>query len=125
MLSPLVANCYLHLLDRLWQRRPRKDKLQAHLVRYADDVRHITWRQIPFTERRGTEDQTSGSTTYLEAKAEGDSSMSLKRRTSEGVYDVALQDPRDTVRARLSKPQVPAMKAHILCPQRLMTESSR
>jgi RNA-directed DNA polymerase len=37
VISPLLANCYLHLLDRLWQRRHLKDKLQAHLVRYADD----------------------------------------------------------------------------------------
>jgi RNA-directed DNA polymerase len=33
VISPLLANCYLHLLDRLWQRRHLKDKLQAHLVR--------------------------------------------------------------------------------------------
>ena len=37
VISPLLANCYLHLLDRLWQRHHLKDKLQAHLVRYADD----------------------------------------------------------------------------------------
>jgi RNA-directed DNA polymerase len=37
VISPLLANCYLHLLDRLWQRRHLKDNLQAHLVRYADD----------------------------------------------------------------------------------------
>jgi RNA-directed DNA polymerase len=37
VISPLLANCYLHILDRLWQRRHLKDKLQAHLVRYADD----------------------------------------------------------------------------------------
>ena len=37
VISPLVANCSLHLLDRIWQRRHLKDKLQAHLVRYADD----------------------------------------------------------------------------------------
>ena len=35
--SPLWANCYLHVLDRIGQRRHRKDKLQAHLGRYADD----------------------------------------------------------------------------------------
>jgi RNA-directed DNA polymerase len=28
---------YLHILDRIWQRRHLKGKLQAHLVRYADD----------------------------------------------------------------------------------------
>ena len=37
VISPLLANCYLHLLDRIWQRRHVKGKLHAHLVRYADD----------------------------------------------------------------------------------------
>lgn len=37
VISPLLANCYLHILDRIWQRRHVKGKLQAHLVRYADD----------------------------------------------------------------------------------------
>lgn len=37
VISPLLANCYLHILDRVWQRRHMKGRLQAHLVRYADD----------------------------------------------------------------------------------------
>ena len=37
VISPLLANCYLHLLDRTWQRRHLKDTRHAHLVRYADD----------------------------------------------------------------------------------------
>ncbi len=37
VISPLLANCYLHILDRIWQRRCMKGKLSAHLVRYADD----------------------------------------------------------------------------------------
>jgi len=37
VISPLLANCYLHILDRIWDRRHLKGKLQAHLVRYADD----------------------------------------------------------------------------------------
>jgi RNA-directed DNA polymerase len=37
VISPLLANCYLHILDRIWQRQRLKDKLKAHLVRYADD----------------------------------------------------------------------------------------
>ena len=37
VISPLLANCYLHILDRIWQRRHLKGKLNAHLVRYADD----------------------------------------------------------------------------------------
>jgi RNA-directed DNA polymerase len=37
VISPLLSNCYLHILDRIGQRRHLKGKLQAHLVRYADD----------------------------------------------------------------------------------------
>jgi RNA-directed DNA polymerase len=37
VISPLLSNCYLHILDRIWQRRRLKGQLQAHLVRYADD----------------------------------------------------------------------------------------
>jgi len=37
VISPLLANGYLHLLDRIWLRRHLKAKLSAHLVRYADD----------------------------------------------------------------------------------------
>jgi RNA-directed DNA polymerase len=37
VISPLLSNCYLHILDRIWQRHQLRDKLQAHLVRYADD----------------------------------------------------------------------------------------
>lgn len=38
VISPLLANCYLHLLDRIWERHRLKDRLGAHLVRYADDL---------------------------------------------------------------------------------------
>jgi RNA-directed DNA polymerase len=37
VISPLLANCYLHILDRVWQRQNLKVKLGAHIVRYADD----------------------------------------------------------------------------------------
>ena len=37
VISPLLANCYLDILDRIWQRQNLKGKLKAHLVRYADD----------------------------------------------------------------------------------------
>ena len=124
-LSPLLANIALHGLEERIQRAFPRQRTTPAVIRYADEVRHITWRQIPFTERRGTEELTSGSTTYLEAKAEGNTSMSLKRSTAEGVYGVAPQDPRAMGRATLPKPQFPAMEAYILCPQRLMTESSR
>ena len=37
VISPLLANCYLHLLDRVWDKHQLRRKLQAHIVRYADD----------------------------------------------------------------------------------------
>ena len=37
VISPLLANCYLHLLDRIWDKHQLRRKLQAHIVRYADD----------------------------------------------------------------------------------------
>lgn len=37
VISPLLANCYLHLLDRIWVRHQLDRKLGARIVRYADD----------------------------------------------------------------------------------------
>jgi RNA-directed DNA polymerase len=37
VISPLLSNCYLHLLDRIWARHQLRWKLKARLVRYADD----------------------------------------------------------------------------------------
>ena len=37
VISPLLSNCYLHLLDRIWQRHELDKKLGAKIVRYADD----------------------------------------------------------------------------------------
>jgi RNA-directed DNA polymerase len=37
VISPLLSNLYLHLMDRIWQRHDLGKKLQATLVRYADD----------------------------------------------------------------------------------------
>src|SRR3972149_11056187 len=38
VVSPLLSNLYLHLLDRIWERHQLEKKLGAHIVRYADDV---------------------------------------------------------------------------------------
>jgi group II intron reverse transcriptase/maturase len=38
VISPLLANLYLHLLDRVWTRNDLSSRLQTRLVRYADDV---------------------------------------------------------------------------------------
>ena len=37
VISPMLSNCYLHLLDRIWQRHGLDRKLGARIVRYADD----------------------------------------------------------------------------------------
>ncbi len=37
VISPLLANVYLHLLDRIWHRHRLQERLGARLVRYADD----------------------------------------------------------------------------------------
>jgi RNA-directed DNA polymerase len=37
VISPLLANLYLHLLDRIWSRRHLQKRFEARLVRYADD----------------------------------------------------------------------------------------
>ena len=37
VISPLLSNCYLHLLDRIWERHHLRWKLKARIVRYADD----------------------------------------------------------------------------------------
>jgi len=38
VISPLLANLYLHLLDRIWERRELPSQYGAQLVRYADDL---------------------------------------------------------------------------------------
>ncbi|MFY9259762.1 MAG: group II intron reverse transcriptase/maturase [Gallionella sp.] len=37
VISPLLSNCYLHVLDRIWERHQLRWKLKARIVRYADD----------------------------------------------------------------------------------------
>lgn len=37
VISPLLANLYLHILDRIWERRDLSRRYGARLVRYADD----------------------------------------------------------------------------------------
>jgi len=105
--SPLLSNLMLDVLDQELERRGH------HFVRYADDVRHITRRWIPFAERRGLEDMTPGPTAYPAAKVKGDRSMPSKRERSEDADDPVPQGPRDTVRTGLFEPQPPTMQAYI------------
>ncbi len=37
VISPLLSNLYLHLIDRTWERQHLEKRLGARLVRYADD----------------------------------------------------------------------------------------
>lgn len=56
--SPLLANLYLHLLDRIWVRHDLEGRLGARLVRYADDAVILC--------RHGTEKPMAVFTTVLE-----------------------------------------------------------
>jgi RNA-directed DNA polymerase len=38
VISPLLANIYLNILDRIWERKKLAEKYKARLVRYADDI---------------------------------------------------------------------------------------
>lgn len=38
VISPLLANLYLHQLDRIWEKRQLQRRLGARIVRYADDI---------------------------------------------------------------------------------------
>ena len=38
VISPLLSNLYLHLIDRIWERHGLEEKYSARLVRYADDI---------------------------------------------------------------------------------------
>lgn len=38
VISPLLANLYLHLLDRIWERHDLERRLGARIIRYADDL---------------------------------------------------------------------------------------
>ena len=46
VISPLLSNLYLHLLDRIWQRHTLATKYQATLVRYADDFVVLCRRDV-------------------------------------------------------------------------------
>ena len=37
VISPLLANIYLHVLDRIWKVKKVEERMEARLIRYADD----------------------------------------------------------------------------------------
>src|SRR4051794_32032710 len=111
--SPLLSVIYMNRFLKHWRLTGRGEAFRAHVITYADDVRHITRCWIPFAGRRGLEDMTPGPTAYPAAKAKGDCSMPSKRERSEDADDPVPQGPRDTVRTGLFEPQSPAMQAYI------------
>jgi group II intron reverse transcriptase/maturase len=38
VISPVLSNLYLHILDRIWERKNLQQRLGARIVRYADDI---------------------------------------------------------------------------------------
>jgi len=50
VISPLLANLYLNILDRIWDRNKLAEKHKAKLIRYADDLVILCARdtQIPY-----------------------------------------------------------------------------
>ena len=113
VVSPMLATLYMNRFLKHWRKTRRGELFRARVISYADDVRHITGRWIPFAERRGLEDMTLGPTAYPAAKVKGNRSMPSKRERSEDADDPVPQGPRDTVRTGLFEPQPPTMQAYI------------
>jgi RNA-directed DNA polymerase len=61
VISPLLANIALHGMEKAITEGYNTKQEKPILVRYADDVRHLTRCLIPLGERRSSEEMTSGS----------------------------------------------------------------
>ena len=46
VISPLLSNLYLHILDRIWERHELETRYRARLVRYADDLVILCARSV-------------------------------------------------------------------------------
>lgn len=57
VISPLLANLYLHILDRIWHRGNFQQRMGARIVRYADDIVILC--------RRGRADKAMASFRYV------------------------------------------------------------
>jgi group II intron reverse transcriptase/maturase len=118
VISPLLANIYLNLLDRNFRRQSEKHLLQGRLIRYADDFvlltskrpdREMAWvRRL--MERLGLQlhpektrvvDVTEESFTFL-----GHEFRLTGRRTYLDISRKAAGRIRDEVRSRTSRSQV-------------------
>jgi hypothetical protein len=56
-----VLRPYLHGMETALTEAYRPKEGKPNLVRYADDVRHLTRYEILLSEKRGSEEMTSGS----------------------------------------------------------------
>lgn len=59
VISPLLANVYLNILDRIWERHRLAERLRARLIRYADDLVILCAGDVnqPFSILRSTLDR--------------------------------------------------------------------
>lgn len=78
VISPLLSNLYLHLMDRIWQRHELARKHQAKLVRYADDFVVLCRKDVatPLAIIRGILEKlelslNEGKTKIVDANQEG------------------------------------------------------
>jgi len=71
VISPLLMNVALHGMEQAVVEGYSKSHAveKPLLVRYADDVRHLTHCLIPLGERRSSEETTSGSLDQLECES--------------------------------------------------------
>jgi len=117
VISPLLANIYLNLLDRNFRRQSEKHQLRGRLVRYADDFvllvprrpdRELAWvKQL--MERLGLQLHRE-KTRVLDATAEGINFLGheIRWRGGKTYLDVSRKTAkriRDEVRRRTSRPQ--------------------
>lgn len=59
VISPLLANLYLHVLDRVWRVRKVQERYGARLIRYADDF-VVTCRRQPEKLMKGIQGVLEG-----------------------------------------------------------------
>ena len=56
VISPLLANIALHGMEKAITEGMKSKAVKPILVRYADDVRHLTHNEILLAEKGGTEE---------------------------------------------------------------------
>jgi RNA-directed DNA polymerase len=117
VISPLLANVYLNLLDRNFRRHAEEKKLHGRIIRYADDFvllaprrpdRELAWVKR-LMERLGL-DLHPEKTRVLDVTEENFSFLGYEvrwtvRKTHLDISRRALARIRDEVRRRTSRPQ--------------------